>query len=356
MLRSPRVPLLGLHCLFVFALAALLVPPSAYAADQGDECKVGFGVAPSYLCTNNTVCLKAISKMYCSNPTKQCGWNNTSGYNLGQKKTYRGNSYECTATGFKRAKAGRGQECKVGPSVARQYLCETGYFCVQSIDKMYCSNAGKPCGWPGTGGYSLGQTKTQGNTTYECTATGFQPETSGTTIGGGVVTTVPNTGPKTRRLNSSEQRIARQVFGRSLNLGQVRITNTLGAQSRPWTTNSPPVYTVNVGPVAYKNLATSTWSDLLIHELTHVWQGQHGVPFMANSAVHQTISAIQNGGDTGQAYDYSPGKQWRKYNSEQQASLVEDWFENGASRSDRLYPYIRDNVLPGKPKANTNFK
>jgi hypothetical protein len=113
------------------------------------------------------------------------------------------------------------------------------------------------------------------------------------------------------------------------------------------------LYTVNVGVAAYANLANSAWDQLLIHELTHVWQGQHAVPFMSNSALHQTLSAIENDGKTGAAYEYSPGQPWGQYNAEQQASIVEDWFIGGMHRSGSLYPYIRDNVRPGQPNAAT---
>ncbi|GAB4360330.1 MAG: hypothetical protein Kow006_30080 [Gammaproteobacteria bacterium] len=171
----------------------------------------------------------------------------------------------------------------------------------------------------------------------------------------GDVTTIP-TKPSIRPLSSAEKNIAKSVFGNSLNLNMVRVTNTLGLQSRPWTTNTPPIYTINVGVDAYNNLAVNAWSRLLIHELSHVWQGQHGVPFMSNSAYHQVLSAIQNGGSPGKAYQYTPGKQWSKYNSEQQASIIDNWFAGGRKTNSKLYPYIRDNVRPGKPLAQTKFK
>ena len=159
-----------------------------------------------------------------------------------------------------------------------------------------------------------------------------------------------------RPLTGAEKKVASSVFGRSINLNTVKVTNTLGLAGRPWTTNSPPLYTINVGKKGYKSLLDGDGlKRLLIHELTHVWQGQHGVRFMSNSAYHQALSAIHNGGSTGGAYNYQPGKQWSQYNVEQQASIVEDWFQGGMKKTDPMYPYIRYNVRPGKPNATTKF-
>jgi len=169
----------------------------------------------------------------------------------------------------------------------------------------------------------------------------------------GQIATIP-LNPQIRALQPQELAIAKSVYGRSINFSMVKVTNTVGLQNRPWTTNTPPIYTINVGVTAFNGL-TGGWAGLLIHELGHVWQGQHGIPFMSNSAVHQTLAAIQSGGNTGGAYQYVPGKQWSKYNSEQQASIIAKWYRNGQSKTDQLYPYIRDNVRPGLPHAITHF-
>ena len=131
---------------------------------------------------------------------------------------------------------------------------------------------------------------------------------------------------KVRSLSTVEKNLAKSVFQNTINYDMVKITDTLGAGARPWTTNTPPLYMINVGG-DYPNLtANDDRKRLLIHELTHVWQGQHLVPFMLNSAAHQSLSAINNGGDTAPAYSYTVGKSWGQYNVEQQASIVEHWY------------------------------
>jgi hypothetical protein len=84
----------------------------------------------------------------------------------------------------------------------------------------------------------------------------------------------------------------------------------------------------------------SDWATF-IHEMTHVWQGQNhliGPGYMLNSLFWQAISD--------DAYRYTVGVPWGKYNVEQQAHLVEDWYALDAKSTASLrYPYIRDNIL-----------
>ena len=169
----------------------------------------------------------------------------------------------------------------------------------------------------------------------------------------GQVTTLPLS-PALRSLTAAERNLARLVYANTINFDTVKVTNTVGLQSRPWTTNTPPIYTINVGVNAYPDM--TEYGALLIHELGHVWQGQHGVPFVSNSAYHQTMAAIQNGGDPGGAYRYVAGQQWSKYNAEQQASIITSWYTGGRRTDSELFPYIRDNVRTGQPNATTVFR
>jgi type VI secretion system secreted protein VgrG len=160
-----------------------------------------------------------------------------------------------------------------------------------------------------------------------------------------------------RSLSTAERSFAQNVFSGSIWFPDVRVQDDLGFGNRPWT--SPPTivynkYILHVGPDFYPNmLASNDRKRLLIHELAHVWQGQHGVPagYVLNSAVHQTISGLLNGGDVAPAYSYSTGLKWRFYNCEQQASIVEDWYAAGSSTSNSRYVYICNNVRTGNPWA-----
>jgi hypothetical protein len=156
--------------------------------------------------------------------------------------------------------------------------------------------------------------------------------------------------------------LAKSVYGNTINYDLVKVTDTLGSGGRPWTTNTPPMYMINVGGDYPSLTANDDRKRILIHELAHVWQGQHLVPFMLNSAAHQSLSAINNGGDVAFAYNYTVGKPWGQYNVEQQASIVAHWFTpantcftngkcgGGMKTTDSRYRYIRDNIR--KNKAN----
>jgi hypothetical protein len=87
---------------------------------------------------------------------------------------------------------------------------------------------------------------------------------------------------------------------------------------------------------------TTTAKDVLVHETAHVWQGHNSALPMA-----YVFSSIVNQCFRSDAYGYSPGKNWKSYNAEQQASIVEDWFRSGESTSSSLYRYIANHVRKG---------
>lgn len=262
--------------------------------------------------------------------------------------------------------AGIGDRCQLGANVAPTYLCPIGTLCLKSISNLYCSSLDRQCGWNGTSGYYLGQKKTYQGDEYVCTTQGFVKSTSASTGTPSAVVSIPGVTnipvtPMVRTLNGSEETLLRSIYGTSINYSMVRITNTEGAaDGAPWTTNTPPLYTVNVGVNCFVSFTRDDCRNgdglgLLVHEMGHVWQGQHGIPFMSNSLFHQG-QAVLSRGDRNRAYDFSPGGQWRSYNAEQQAEIVEAWYRDGRSTASALYPYLRDNVRPGQPNATTRFR
>lgn len=141
-----------------------------------------------------------------------------------------------------------------------------------------------------------------------------------------------------RLMTQDEIKLGRSVFGKTIRYGLVFIADDLGAGDRPWTEPSNSFFVLHLGPNAYASTDTDRYKALLVHELTHVWQGQNGIfttAYVANSAWHQVFSGSA-------AYKYTPGKNWSEYNVEQQASIVEDWYSTGMSTESPLYRYIRD--------------
>lgn len=110
-------------------------------------------------------------------------------------------------------------------------------------------------------------------------------------------------------------------------------------------------YLVNIGPGAYPDMtASDDKKALLVHELSHVWQGRNSrssTTYVYNSIMHQCRASVSGSSRNG-AYGYTAGQAWSSYNTEQQASIIEDWYKAGAKGDDPLYPYIRDHVRQGR--------
>jgi len=164
-----------------------------------------------------------------------------------------------------------------------------------------------------------------------------------------------------RLLNVNEQALVRRVFGLPFPyLDTVGIGNGLGFDGQPWTDTGPMsypglseqlFYQINIGDAASADLTSNqsagcfvtdisgTVSDLLIHEMTHVWQyytkgGMTGRYRVWASSVRAPRSS----------YKPTPAGSWDSWDSldvELQASIVEQWHHNGEQKSDFWYPYIK---------------
>jgi uncharacterized protein DUF4157 len=147
-----------------------------------------------------------------------------------------------------------------------------------------------------------------------------------------------------RCLTGPEVATAVSVFGSSLDLTRIRISDSLGAGGAPWTNFSfSPTNPLANGTCL--NLGGSFSNATLIHELTHSWQSQHHVDptqYMVNSALSQGLSIALHG-DRGCAYKYPVGAPFGDYGAEQIAEMVEDHF-GGASG---LAGYI--SIISGTP-------
>lgn len=174
---------------------------------------------------------------------------------------------------------------------------------------------------------------------------------------------------KFRLMSSDEYRIVTRVMGDTLPFRQrIIITDACGVDGRAFTIPTSLIsmigmvpttflaalpigylssvinlaYLINVGSSCYSKLAT-TEKSLLVHETMHVWQGKNStfsLSYVFNSVINQCFSGSG-------AYTYTLGKAWSDYNVEQQASIVEDWYDRGESTSDSAYTYISNHVRKG---------
>src|SRR5262245_44550788 len=121
-----------------------------------------------------------------------------------------------------------------------------------------------------------------------------------------------------RPLTQDEINVARLVFQETLAYPGIKITSDLGAGGAAWTEPGlGPMrlhFWLHLGPKAF--VSTLGMRGLLIHELTHVWQGLNHVintGYVANSLITQGTSYLATG-DQFAFYKYTPGEFWGSYN------------------------------------------
>jgi hypothetical protein len=192
---------------------------------------------------------------------------------------------------------------------------------------------------------------------------------------------------KQRHLSDDERAFADRVFRGKLPVDRILLTNLVGLGGRPFTAPAPGgAILVNIGegydqPTTYRGKGgpeqlpdvsgVLQWlnapGQLLVHELTHAWQigNESFTPEYYCRAV--STAAGTAGGDMS-AYAYGPAVGgWRSFGTEQQASIVDEWFAGSAApdgrSQQRAYPpmheddqtptqnpyyrYIRDNIRTG---------
>lgn len=196
-----------------------------------------------------------------------------------------------------------------------------------------------------------------------------------------------------RRLRNDEIDEARKVFHNSIVYQDVYIAAYTGdgiifnGGAMTWVyfdkSKSKWFYILWWSPRVYSEGAISEGQQrTLIHELTHVWQGQHGTyptDYWYGSMKNQTWEGLKDiiekkayeGWDThrGRTYafkmDWIGFNNWNDFNYEQQASLVETWYTadftlnhfneripgGNMSTLDIRYPFITLNIRPGSPNA-----
>ena len=117
-------------------------------------------------------------------------------------------------------------------------------------------------------------------------------------------------------LDAWQRSVAHSVFGTSLDLDSILVVYRKPPGGKGF---------CSVGPLPRQNLLmlSSSSRELLIHELTHVWQSQHhseAAKYMWNSAMSQ-----RQGKANGESpYWYVVGDPFGKYGAEQIADMVEN--------------------------------
>ena len=127
-----------------------------------------------------------------------------------------------------------------------------------------------------------------------------------------------------RGLTPQEKQEAQLVFGRGLDYGGVKIAESpiMGIAENART----PFDTIYFPPGTSK-LSFSDFMPWLIHELTHVWQYQHGVSVFAKLfwALHGA-KAYEYGGELALKAAAAQHKSFRSFNTEQQGDIMRNYY------------------------------
>jgi len=150
---------------------------------------------------------------------------------------------------------------------------------------------------------------------------------------------------KRRNLTAADITYARDVFADSVDYSKIEITrDSMMSTGAPKTIGNTIHLRSDWGGPIFQPGDTMELTDLgrelLIHEMTHVWQYQHGgLAYIGDSLWAQLKASLGSGSRNG-AYDWyaahSAGLPWEKWNPEQQASAVERY--NQALRLARATP------------------
>jgi hypothetical protein len=187
------------------------------------------------------------------------------------------------------------------------------------------------------------------------------------------------------RLTANEIDYAREIFGDSIDYSQIRITRDEGGLSSTVTLgNTIHFKSISNGSnfQADGRTLTPEGLELLIHEMTHIWQYQNGDWSYASGSILAQIVAIVSDSDgdgiieeedRNGAYRWNDafiaGKDWEDWNPEQQAAAIEEYnmaLRAGQTRGsytegehllmNLLQPYV-DAVRRGEgaPKSDFHF-
>ena len=162
-----------------------------------------------------------------------------------------------------------------------------------------------------------------------------------------------------RLLTDAEKNLARTVFAETVPYGKVYLSNGRGLGKRAYTIPHPlhlGSFVIHIGPDIFRDatdpanvMFDQTGDSVFIHELTHVWQGVN-----RSNAFDYIVDSLYNQIHSGShAYDLDQAevgtKSWDKFNAEQQAMIVQNWYVGGMLESDAAFTYIKDNIRARNP-------
>jgi hypothetical protein len=168
----------------------------------------------------------------------------------------------------------------------------------------------------------------------------------------GLVSTIPQVFGRFRRLAPHEVEAGRRVYAETIPWDRVRIyPGSYVARLASASTKEPTaVVTMRVVHVPSSfDTATAAGRAWLVHELMHVWQGQHtGPSCMARAIVGQRHGGYDYGGVEGLRAHAAVGL--AAFNPEQQADIMRGYYKALVKKADTtpFQPYV-DEVRRARP-------
>lgn len=133
--------------------------------------------------------------------------------------------------------------------------------------------------------------------------------------------------PASRPLTAAERALVTSVFGAAIDLDRVTVRSAKFWMFHPWWVTMAPDGHIWCHPNGFNWFADYAaqplgWQAHFVHEMTHVWQRQHGP-----SLVWRRPPFARYG------YALAPGRPLARYGIEQQATIVADAFLIRAGRA-----------------------
>jgi len=142
---------------------------------------------------------------------------------------------------------------------------------------------------------------------------------------------------RARFLRREERSCAQSIFGKTLPLDDILITDQMGSSISPVEPFQSPTgrckYCLSMGKDGFQSCLTTSMKPVFVHRLTHVWQKR-----FAPAAFRPLC---------GEGAHYQVGQPWRYYTPEQQAQMVSDWAIQGMLTSDPRASYISNHIRIG---------
>ena len=154
-----------------------------------------------------------------------------------------------------------------------------------------------------------------------------------------------------RALTSSEVKFAKTIFGGSIDYKDVRIVNVpsnIFAMYASATAHGSNIHYHEPTMLSDDHAKKSAGNrKMLVHELTHVWQHQHGMDVRALGLA----LLLRYPMNYSAAYKYELSKPFTAYNMEQQAKIVEHY-----AVARETYRNLKDSLAQSSGKKRSEIK